>query len=135
MSTKRIAAWFGNKDNYHPPSPSPPSTPHPGQNPDVPRREQRIMEPEDLQQSVEALELVLRTMDQLRDQTNRQNSALRDHARSLKGYAANISIMATTEEKNKRNIGEEKVLENLLVHCADYYNRLAEAQESLVSHS
>lgn len=92
------------------------------------------MSPEELQQSVESLELVLRTMDGVRDQTNRQSTAFRDHARSLRGYAVNINMMATFDERtSKKHIGEDKVFENLLVHCANYYDRLAEAQELFVN--
>jgi len=42
--------------------------------------------------------------------------------------------MATFDDKApKKHIGEDKVFENLLVHCANYYDRLAEAQELFVS--
>src|SRR5947207_12434336 len=134
MSTKRIAAWFGSKESHPQPVPSPPSSPLPGRNPDIHGGEERIMSPEELQQSVESLELVLRTKDVVRDQTNRQNTALIDHARSLREYAVNINMMATFDDKaHKRNIGEDKVFENLVVHCANYYDRLAEAQELFVS--
>src|SRR5271167_3867406 len=134
MSTrKRVAAFFGSKEQNHPqPVPSPPSSPHPIRNPDAPPIEQRIMTPEELQQSVETLELVLRTMDTLRDQTNRYNTALRDHARSLRGYAVNINMLAPNEDKAKRNIGDDRVFENLILHCANYYDKLAESQEHLV---
>ena len=91
------------------------------------------MTSEELQQSVESLEMVLRTMDQVRDQTNRYNTALREHARSLRGYAVGINMITARDEKGQRpNVGEDKVSENLLVHCANYYDRLAEAQEQLV---
>lgn len=134
MSTKKIAAWFGSKENHPQLVPSPPSSPLPSRNPDPLAGEERIMSPEELQQSVESLELVLRTMDAVRDQTNRQNSALRDHARSLRGYAVNINMMAIVDDRApKRHIGEDKVFENLLVHCANFYDRFAEAQELFVN--
>lgn len=134
MSTrKRVAAFFGSKDAHVQAVPSPPSSPHPyGNNPIAPPGEERIMTPEELQQSVESLELVLRTMDLVRDQTNRYNTSLRDHARSLRSYAVNINMMAPADDRGKRNIGEDKVFENLMLHCANYYDRLAEAQEHLV---
>ena len=94
------------------------------------------MTSEELQQSVESLEMVLRTMDQVRDQTNRYNASLREHARSLRGYAVGINMITARDDKGQRvNVGEDKVTENLLVHCANYYDRLAEAQESLVTPS
>ena len=134
MSTKkRFASIFGSKENHSQPIPSPPASPRPGRIPNAPPAEERIMTPEELQQSVESLELVLRTMDQLRDQTNRYNTAIRDHARSLRGYAVGINMLSSRDEKEQRNhIGEDRVFENLLVHCANYYDRLAESQEQLV---
>jgi hypothetical protein len=135
MSTRRrgLAAIFGGRESHPQPVPSPPASPRPGRVPDVPMAEERIMTSEELQQGVESLETVLRTMDQVRDQTNRYNAALREHARSLRGYAVSINMITAREDKGQRaNVGEDKVSENLLVHCANYYDRLAEAQETLV---
>jgi hypothetical protein len=92
------------------------------------------MTSDELQQSVEALEMVLKSMDQVRDHTNRYNAALRDHARSLRGYAVGANMVATRDERGQRiNVGDNRVSERLLVHCANYYDRLAESQEQLVS--
>jgi hypothetical protein len=91
------------------------------------------MTSDELQQSVEALETVLRTMDQVRDQTNRYNAALREHANSLRGYAVGVSMIFGTDVSGQRvNVGDDRVSEKLLVHCANYYDRLADAQEQLV---
>ena len=90
------------------------------------------MNSEELQQCVESFEVVLRTMDTVRDQTNRHNMALREHARSLRGYAVNINMLTPTDDKGKKVAGEDRVFENLLLHCANYYDRAAEAQETLV---
>ena len=145
MSTKRrgLAALFtGGGGASHrepvglPAIPSPPRTPAPGRIPEVPAvADQRIMTSDELQQSVESLETVLKTMDQLRDQTNRYNASLREHARALRGYAVSANMISTRDERGQQrvHVGEDRVSERLLVHCANYYERLAEAQESLVS--
>lgn len=137
MSTRRrgFAGLFrSSNDNQPQPIPSPPASPRPGRVPDMPPMEERIMTSEELQQSVEALEMVLKSMDSVRDQTNRYNAALRDHARSLRGYAVGINMVATRDERGQRvNVGDNRVSERLLVHCANYYDRLAESQEQLVS--
>ena len=135
MSSRRrgLAALFGGRDTQQQPVPSPPASPAPIRVPDVPGIEERILTPEELQQSVESLELLLKTMDQVRDQQNRYNAALREHARSLRGYAVGINMITARDDKGQRvNVGEDKVSEKLLVHCANYYDRLAEAQEQLV---
>ena len=82
------------------------------------------MTSEELQQSVESLEMILKSMDVVRDQTNQYNEALRGHARSLRSYAVTIIT--------RDSVGEDKVSERLLEHCANYYDRLAESQEQLV---
>jgi len=88
---------------------------------------------EDLKQSVESLELVLRSMNDVREQTNLYNAALREHAKSIRSYAVSVQMINTWEETRQRgNVGDAKVSERLLVHCANYYDRLAEAQEQLV---
>lgn len=137
MSTKRktIAAFFG-RDTHAPHASSPPASPRLAaaamQVPAV-AVEERIMTSEELAQSVQALEQVLRTMDQVRDLTNRYNSALREHVRSLREYAVGINMIVARDDKAQRgNVGEDRVSERLLVHCANYYDRLAEAQEQLV---
>jgi hypothetical protein len=132
MSTKRrgFASLF-NRESHPQPVPSPPSSPRPGRLPDAPPSDERIMDPEELHQSVESLELVLKTMDQVREQTNRYNTALREHARSLRGYAVNINMISPKDDRGRNN-GDDRVFENLMVHCANYYDRLAEAQEQLV---
>ena len=140
MSSKRRtlrSIWGTVRDNSHqqPSFPSPPASPRPGRIPEMPTSvEERIMSSDDLQSSVEALETVLKTMDQVRDQTNRYNTVLREHARSMRGYAANMQLIATRDDKGaqKPTLSEERVSERLLVHCANYYDRLAEAQEQLV---
>jgi len=157
MSTRRrgLAALFGgggsggggggNRDSHAPQIvPSPPATPRPtgavgaqaAQSgiPAQPPSEERVMTSEELQQSVESLENVLKTMDQVRDMTNRCNAALREHARGLRMYAVGINMLSTRDERGQPrvNVGEDRVSERLLAHCANYYDRLAEAQELLV---
>jgi hypothetical protein len=121
---------------------SPPATPQQSRMVNLPQqpRDPPIMSSDALQASVEALEIVLKTMDQVRDQTNRYNAALREHARGLRGYAANIQLIATRDEdrqgqgQQRGSVGvrDERVPERLLVHCANYYDRLADAQDQLV---
>lgn len=91
------------------------------------------MTSDELQQSVESLEMVLRTMDQVRDEMNRYNIALREHARALRSYAADINIVSSRDDRGSRtNVGDDFVTESLLVHCSHYYDKLAESQEHLV---
>jgi hypothetical protein len=91
------------------------------------------MTSDELQQSVESLEMVLKTMDQVRDNMNRYNTALREHARSLRGYAADINMASVRDDRGPRtNVGDDFVSESLMVHCSHYYDKLAEAQEHLV---
>jgi hypothetical protein len=143
MSTRRrgLAALFGgggSRDAQQPQTvPSPPATPRPGMNPVIPiapQPEERIMTTQELQESVESLETVLKTMDQLRDVTNKHTAAIREHAMSLRMYAAGVNMISTRDERGQQrvNVGEDRVSERLLAHCANYYDRLAEAQESLV---
>jgi hypothetical protein len=145
MSTRRrgLAALFGGSRDQPQTVPSPPATPRPTAAgvvqtgiPTEPQ-EERVMTSEELQGSVESLENVLKTMDQVRDVTNRYNTALREHARSLRTYAVGINMISTRDERGQPrvNVGEDRVSERLLAHCANYYDRLAEAQESLVSPS
>jgi hypothetical protein len=133
MSTRRKLAnrIFGTREN-HQAVPSPPQSPRPGpvRVPEVPH-EERVLTSDDLQQSVESLELVLRTMDRVREQTNAYNASLREHARSLRGYAVGINMSVAARPAGP-NVGEEQVYERVLVHCANYYDRLAESQEHLV---
>lgn len=138
MSTRRnrlVSLFAGSRETQtqqqQAPVPSPSTTPRPVRIPELPI-EERILSSDDLQQSVEALEMVLKTMDQVRDQTNRYNSSLREHARSLRGYAVGIN-MGGPREARAVNVGEERVYEKLLEHCANYYDRLAESQEHLVT--
>jgi len=144
MSTRRrgLAALFGgggggsgSRETQHgQPVPSPPATPRPGPGlPPIPQMEERILTSEELQQSVESLETVLKTMDQVRDQTNRYNAALREHARSLRMYAVGINMISTRSEGGQQRVTADTVPERLLAHCANYYDRLTEAQEALVS--
>jgi hypothetical protein len=154
MSTKQrthlVASFFGrgtqslkqSKETPLQPQtvPSPPATPRLAlaRGPDGPPRpatEERVITSEELQQSVEALETVLRTMDQVRDQTNRFNAVLREHARALREYAVGVNMIVTRDENGRVrgvDVGEDRVSERLIVHCASYYDRLAEAQEMLV---
>lgn len=90
-----------------------------------------MITPEELQSSVEALELVLRSMDSVRDQLNRYNLALREHAKTLRQYAVNINMLADTDDRG-RNQGDGRVYEYLMMHSANYYDRYAESQEQLV---
>lgn len=113
------------------PIPSPPASPRPNRVPQ-PVTEEHTMTSEELQQSVESLEMILKSMDQVRDQTNRYNEALRGHARSLRSYAVTINMVVARDERQHHNVGEDKVSERLLEHCANYYDRLAESQEQLV---
>jgi hypothetical protein len=131
-STRRRFGFFGNKEN-HAPVPSPPSSPRPRSRlPQIPT-EERVLTSDELQQSVESLETILRTMDLVREQTNHYNTSLREHARSLRGYAVGINMSATPNTRQP-TVGEEHVYERVLVHCANYYDRLAESQEHLVPH-
>jgi hypothetical protein len=135
MSTKRrgFASIFGNRESNPPAVPSPPTTPRPVRVPEPPTSESRIMTSDELQQSVESFETVLKTMDQVRDDMNRYNAALREHARALRSYAADINIVSSREDQGPRiNVGDDFVSESLLVHCSHYYDRLAEAQEYFV---
>jgi len=135
MSTRRRFPFFGNRDNQHPqPAPaSPPATPQPSRIPNLPPADEWSMSNEDLKQSVESLEIVLRSMNQVRDQTNQYNAALREHARAIREYAVSVQMINTMEETRQRgNVGDSKVSERLLVHCAHYYEKLAEVQEQLV---
>ena len=111
--------------------PSPPSSPVPRRLPDVPQGDEKVIAPEELQSSVEALELVLRSMDSVRDQLNRYNLALREHAKTLRQYAVNINMLADTDDRG-RNQGDGRVYEYLMMHSANYYDRYAESQEQLV---
>ena len=133
MKKRGFAALFGSKESHPQPVPSPPASPRPNRVPEAANMEERIMTSEDLHQSVEVLETILRTMDQVRDRTNQYNAALREHARSLRTYAVQLNMNVARDDKGTRiNVGEDKVSESLLVHCANYYDRLAEAQEQLV---
>ena len=101
--------------------------------PELPASEERILTSDDLQSSVEGLEMLLRTMDQVRDQANKHTAALKEHARSLRGYAVGINMIAAKDDKGQNiTVGEDRVIERVLVHCANYYDRLAESQEHLV---
>jgi hypothetical protein len=141
MSMRRgFAAIFGNnrEANHHPQQgPSPPDSPRPGQVvapvPPPMNTDDRIMSSEQLHEGIVSLETVLKTMNSLREQTNQQNIALREHARSLRRYETtiNMSLVDQTQPVNG-NIGEDKVSERLMFHCANYYDRLADAQEQLV---
>jgi hypothetical protein len=90
------------------------------------------MTSEELQQSVESLEMILKSMDHVRDQTNRYTESLKGHARALRGYAVTINMVVARDERQHHNVGEDRVSEKLLEHCANYYDRLAESQEQLV---
>jgi|SRR5579859_7117034 len=135
MSTRRrLFPWTSsnNRDTgTQQPIPSPPASPRPNRVPQ-PVMEEQIMTSEELQQSVESLEMILKSMDQVRDQTNRYNESLRGHARALRSYAVTINMVASRDERQRHNVGEDRVSERLLEHCANYYDRLAESQEKLV---
>src|SRR5580700_3016901 len=107
MSTKR-RTMFGNllrRDNQPRPVPSPPSSPVPQRLPNVPPGDDKVISPEELQTSVESMELVLRSMDNVRNQLNQYNIALRDHANTLRQYAVNINMLAVTDDRG-RNQGD-----------------------------
>lgn len=133
MSGKRrtLGSFLRRDHQPRPPTPSPPSSPVPRRNPDAPPGDEKVISPEGLQSSVESLEMVLRSMDNVRDQLNRYNLALREHANTLRQYAVNINMLAVTDDRG-RNQGDDRVYEYLMLHSANYYDRYAESQEQLV---
>jgi hypothetical protein len=134
MSARKRFPFFGRDNQQPPPAPaSPPTTPQPERIPNLSLAEEWNMTNDDLKHSVESLEAVLRSMNNVRDQTNQYNGALRQHADSIRQYAVSVQMANTAEETRKRgNVGDSKVSERLLAHCANYYDKLAEVQEQLV---